>query len=68
MKWRSAHFRVRRLVYDFHSAQVCGTCYRTKAAVLVPDVAAFQGRVGCDVVSKAEIALPILRHSLEISW
>jgi GAF domain-containing protein len=26
---------------------------------VVPDVAAFQGRVGCDIVSKAEIAVPI---------
>ncbi len=42
------------------SPGACGTCYRTAQPVLVPDVAAFQGRVGCDVVSKSEIALPIL--------
>ena len=42
------------------SAGVCGTCYRQAATILVPDVAQFQGRVGCDVVSKAEIALPII--------
>lgn len=42
------------------SPGVCGTCYRTAQAVLVPDVAAFQGRVGCDVVSKSEIALPVI--------
>jgi GAF domain-containing protein len=42
------------------SAGVCGTCYRSKKTVLVPDVAAFQGRVGCDIVSKAEIAVPII--------
>jgi L-methionine (R)-S-oxide reductase len=42
------------------SPGVCGTCYRTAQPVLVPDVAAFQGRVGCDVVSKSEIALPVL--------
>lgn len=41
------------------SPGVCGTCYRTGRPVMVPDVAAFQGRVGCDSISKAEIALPI---------
>src|SRR5262245_11093894 len=43
-----------------NSRGVCGTCYRGKQTVLVPDVAAFDGRVGCDVLSKAEIALPII--------
>ena len=43
-----------------NSAGVCGTCYRTATTILVPDVAAFQGRVACDVVSKAEIAVPIV--------
>src|SRR5215813_1766411 len=42
-----------------HSKGVCGTCYRTKQTVLVPNVA-FQGRVGCDAVSKAENAVPII--------
>jgi L-methionine (R)-S-oxide reductase len=42
------------------SPGVCGTCYRTAQPVLVPDVTAFQGRVGCDVLSKSEIALPVL--------
>jgi GAF domain-containing protein len=42
------------------STGVCGTCFRTGATVLVRDTAAFQGRVGCDVVSKSEIAVPIL--------
>ena len=38
----------------------CG-CFRTlDCDRLVPDVAAFQGRVACDVVSKAEIAVPII--------
>jgi L-methionine (R)-S-oxide reductase len=43
-----------------NSSGVCGTCYRTAKTVLVPDVAGFQGRVGCDAVSKSEIAVPIL--------
>ena len=42
------------------SKGVCGTCYREKQTVLVPDVAAFQGCVGCDAVSKAEIAVLII--------
>ena len=46
-----------------NSTGVCGTCYRSSQAVLVPDVAAFQGRIGCDTVSKAEIALPIIVDS-----
>src|SRR5437762_2730406 len=43
-----------------NSAGVCGTCYRTAQPVLVPEVAAFQGRIGCDVVSKSEIAVPVV--------
>jgi GAF domain-containing protein len=43
-----------------NSTGVCGTCYRTAQPVLVPDVAAFQGRIGCDVISKSEIAVPIV--------
>jgi L-methionine (R)-S-oxide reductase len=42
------------------SPGVCGTCYRTARPVLVPDVAAFHGRVSCDVVPKSEIAMPLL--------
>jgi len=45
---------------SLNSPGVCGTCYRTAKPVLVPDVAVFQGRVGCDVASKSEIALPVL--------
>jgi GAF domain-containing protein len=44
------------------SPGVCGTTYRTAKPVLVPDVAAFKGRVGCDVVSKSEIAVPIISN------
>jgi L-methionine (R)-S-oxide reductase len=43
-----------------NSTGVCGTCYRTARTVLVPDVAAFKGHVGCDVVSKSEIAVPVI--------
>src|SRR5689334_12505992 len=43
-----------------NSAGVCGTCYRTASTVLVPDVAAFQGRIACDVTAKSEIAVPII--------
>ena len=45
------------------SLGVCGTCYRTAQPVLVPDVAAFQNRVSCDVVSKSEIALPVISEN-----
>ena len=45
------------------SVGVCGTCYRTATTILVPDVDAFKGRVGCDVVSKAEIAVPIVSNN-----
>jgi L-methionine (R)-S-oxide reductase len=45
------------------SPGVCGTCYRTAQPVLVPDVSAFQDRVSCDVVSKSEIALPVIREN-----
>ena len=43
-----------------NSTGVCGACYRSATTILVPDVASFKGRVGCDVVSKSEIAVPII--------
>ncbi len=37
---------------------VCGYCYRTREAVIVPDVEAFPGHIACSSASKSEIVLP----------
>ena len=40
---------------------VCGTAWRERRTVLVPDVDAFPGHVACDPRSRSEIAVPLLR-------
>ncbi|PID91573.1 MAG: histidine kinase [Bacteroidetes bacterium] len=40
-------------------AGVCWTAVLSKKAVIVPDVDAFPGHVGCDTRSRSEIALPV---------
>lgn len=42
---------------DFNRG-VCGHCYTTKQAVIVPDVEAFPGHIACSSASKSEIVLP----------
>lgn len=40
---------------------VCGTAARERRAVLVPDVQLFPGHIACDVASRSELVLPLLR-------
>jgi GAF domain-containing protein len=39
---------------------VCGSAYKQREAVLVPDVHAFPGHIACDAGSSSEIVLPLL--------
>jgi GAF domain-containing protein len=41
---------------------VCGTAAERRDAVLVPDVHAFPGHIACDVASRSEIVIPLVRH------
>ncbi len=40
---------------------VCGTAWKEKKTILVPDVEAFPGHIACSSASKSEIVLPVLK-------
>lgn len=40
---------------------VCGTSWREKQSVLVPDVDAFPGHIACSSLSKSELVVPIFK-------
>jgi len=42
-------------------AGVCGTAARDRRSVLVPDVEKFPGHIACDVASRSELVVPLLR-------
>ena len=41
---------------------VCGTAWKEKKTILVPDVEAFPGHIACAAASKSEIVLPAFRN------
>jgi GAF domain-containing protein len=41
---------------------VCGTAAATRKTVLVPDVHKFPGHIACDVASKSEIVVPLVKN------
>ena len=41
---------------------VCGTAWKEKRNLLVPDVEAFPGHIACSALSKSEIVLPALKN------
>jgi len=45
---------------------VCGTAAVERRSVLVPDVTAFPGHIACDVASRSELVVPLLRGDLLI--
>jgi L-methionine (R)-S-oxide reductase len=40
---------------------VCGTAAAERRLILVPDVTAFPGHIACDVASRSELVVPLLR-------
>lgn len=40
---------------------VCGTAAATRKTVLVPDVEKFPGHIACDVASRSEIVVPLIK-------
>jgi len=42
---------------------VCGTAAAERRTVVVPDVHAFPGHIACDVGSRSEIVIPLIRAS-----
>jgi len=41
---------------------VCGTTWKEKKTILVPDVEAFPGHIACNSASKSEIVLPAFKN------
>lgn len=41
---------------------VCGTAWKRKAVIVVPDVDKFPGHIACSSLSKSEIVLPVLKQ------
>lgn len=41
---------------------VCGTCWKEKRVILVPDVDQFPGHIACSSDSRSEIVLPVMRQ------
>jgi GAF domain-containing protein len=41
---------------------VCGTAAATGATQLVPDIHAFPGHIACDVASRSELVVPVMRN------
>jgi L-methionine (R)-S-oxide reductase len=41
---------------------VCGTAWKEKSTVLVPDVEKFPGHIACNSASKSEIVLPAFKN------
>lgn len=42
---------------------VCGTAWKNKKTILVPDVDEFPGHIACSSASKSEIVLPALKNN-----
>ena len=41
---------------------VCGTAWKEKKTILVPDVNTFPGHIACSSASKSEIVIPLLKN------
>jgi L-methionine (R)-S-oxide reductase len=42
---------------------VCGTSWKEKRTILVPDVEAFPGHIACSSASKSEIVIPVFKNN-----
>jgi L-methionine (R)-S-oxide reductase len=42
---------------------VCGTSWKEKKTIIVPDVDAFPGHIACSSASKSEIVVPVIRNN-----
>jgi GAF domain-containing protein len=45
---------------------VCGKCWQEKAPIIVNDINAFKGHIGCNPNSKSEIVIPVLDPKGEV--
>ena len=45
---------------------VCGTAWKEKRTIVVPDVEDFPGHIACNSASKSEIVVPVFNHQQEV--
>jgi len=45
---------------------VCGTSWKKKETIIVPDVDAFEGHISCSSLSKSEIVVPLFNKKKEV--
>lgn len=45
---------------------VCGTAFKEKRTIIVPDVSKFPGHIACSSVSKSEIVVPIIKSGMVV--
>jgi GAF domain-containing protein len=41
---------------------VCGTAWKEKRTIIVPDVEKFEGHIACNSASRSEIVVPVIRN------
>ena len=41
---------------------VCGTAWKTRKTIIVPDVTEFPGHIACSTASRSEIVLPVFKN------
>ncbi len=45
---------------------VCGTAFKEKRTIIVPDVSKFPGHIACSSASKSEIVVPIIKNGIVV--
>lgn len=43
---------------------VCGTAWKERRTIVVPDVEAFPGHIACSALSRSEIVIPVFQRSI----
>ena len=46
---------------------VCGTAWKMRQTIVVPDVEQFPGHIACSSASRSEIVVPLIRHDRVIA-
>jgi GAF domain-containing protein len=46
---------------------VCGTAWKEKRTLIVPDVDQFPGHIACSALSRSEIVIPIVREGAVVA-
>ena len=46
---------------------VCGTAWKMRQTLIVPDVEQFPGHIACSIASRSEIVVPLIRHDCVVA-